>query len=114
MSDICRMCGLPFSEPSFGGPGVCPACDCGITTADTVKRQAAKIARLTAEVERLRGLISAFLTAYDDVILYTTTYLNSGGTPDRMPKHWHTLDTRRSEAIAAMQAALAEPTKEKP
>lgn len=30
MRDICVICGMDFNTPSFGGPGICPACDCGI------------------------------------------------------------------------------------
>jgi len=26
----CRVCGLPVTEPSCGGPDLCPWCDCGI------------------------------------------------------------------------------------
>ena len=25
----CNVCGLPYNNASYGGPGVCPACDCG-------------------------------------------------------------------------------------
>ena len=25
----CNICGKQYDNPSFGGPGVCPACDCG-------------------------------------------------------------------------------------
>src|ERR1035437_2779256 len=28
--DLCRICGLQFGSRSFGGPGICPACDCGL------------------------------------------------------------------------------------
>ncbi len=28
--DKCRICGNYFSQRSFGGPGICPSCDCGL------------------------------------------------------------------------------------
>lgn len=28
--DRCKVCGMDFSSRSMGGPGICPACDCGI------------------------------------------------------------------------------------
>lgn len=28
--DKCKVCGVDFQNPSLGGPGICPACDCGI------------------------------------------------------------------------------------
>lgn len=30
MSDLCTICGLVFHSASMGGPGICPACDCGV------------------------------------------------------------------------------------
>ena len=27
--DLCRICGNQFGSRSFGGPGICPSCDCG-------------------------------------------------------------------------------------
>jgi hypothetical protein len=29
MTYICTICGLPSKHASMGGPGICPACDCG-------------------------------------------------------------------------------------
>jgi hypothetical protein len=26
----CRVCGLPVPSPSYGGPDLCPTCDCGV------------------------------------------------------------------------------------
>ncbi len=26
----CNVCGKEYSEPSLGGPGICPRCDCGL------------------------------------------------------------------------------------
>jgi hypothetical protein len=50
MSDICRMCGLPFYAASFGGPGICSACDCGITPASTAAQQAKVINELRSRL----------------------------------------------------------------
>jgi hypothetical protein len=26
---LCKICGQHFSSASYGGPGICPSCDCG-------------------------------------------------------------------------------------
>lgn len=59
MSDpwLCTICGLHFTEPSFGGPGICPTCDTGFTGATLIKAQAREIiclrTALFAAVEKL-------------------------------------------------------------
>lgn len=52
MSDVCKICGLGFDSPSFGGPGICPACDCGVPP--EVSRLKATIDTLRRENEMLR------------------------------------------------------------
>ena len=47
MSDRCTICGCDFSERSFGGPGICPSCDCGI---QPVAMQRAAIEGLRVEL----------------------------------------------------------------
>lgn len=37
--DTCRICGMNFSSRSFGGPGVCPACDCGIPLSQRMRME---------------------------------------------------------------------------
>ena len=53
----CKICGCLYSSPSFGGPGVCPACDCGIHP-DTVKLRTAqaRIAALDADIANWKRL----------------------------------------------------------
>lgn len=48
MNDTCTICGVAFTEPSFGGPGICPACDCGYDNKETQRK----------EIERLRLQLS--------------------------------------------------------
>lgn len=45
---ICTVCGLRYYQQSMGGPGICPACDCGFTGATLVKAQKDEIERLQA------------------------------------------------------------------
>jgi hypothetical protein len=57
MSGPCQICGATGYALSFGGPGICPACDCGV---DPKLAQAQlRIAELTSEVARLRTALSA-------------------------------------------------------
>lgn len=50
---LCTICGLRYFNKSMGGPGVCPACDCGFTGATLVKAQKDEIERLRARVAEL-------------------------------------------------------------
>lgn len=50
----CLICGETDYPLSLGGPGICPSCDCGNFGITVVKRQAAEIIRLRAELEELR------------------------------------------------------------
>jgi chromosome segregation ATPase len=44
VSDTCTLCGLEFDSPSMGGPGICPACDCGISIVETqLRRELAEV-----------------------------------------------------------------------
>ncbi len=43
----CRYCGLDYGGNSMGGPGICPACDCGVPP--EVSRLRARVAQLEAE-----------------------------------------------------------------
>lgn len=49
---VCRICGLPFTSASYGGPGICPSCDCGNFGATVVQRQAKAIERLRSALEQ--------------------------------------------------------------
>ena len=53
MSDRCKMCGLVFFEPSLGGPGICPECDCGNFGPAKIKRQAEYITQLKTRLKEL-------------------------------------------------------------
>jgi hypothetical protein len=53
---LCKICGLYFTEASFGGPGICPSCDCGNFGIGAIERQRLEIERLRAEIERLKAL----------------------------------------------------------
>lgn len=48
--DTCKICGSQFGPRSFGGPGICPACDCGITPQQA---QQAEIALLRERLVQL-------------------------------------------------------------
>lgn len=50
----CAICGLTNYPLSFGGPTICPSCDCGDSGPYVISRQATELRRLAAEVERLR------------------------------------------------------------
>jgi hypothetical protein len=45
---MCTICGLEYSSPSMGGPGICPSCDCGNFGIAAIQRQAKRIAQLEA------------------------------------------------------------------
>lgn len=45
---MCKICGLEYASPSFGGPGVCPSCDCGNFGFPQIERQQKRIADLEA------------------------------------------------------------------
>lgn len=51
----CAICGLTNYPLSFGGPTICPSCDCGDSGPYVISRQATDLRRLGAEVERLRA-----------------------------------------------------------
>lgn len=55
----CAICGLTNYPLSFGGPTICPSCDCGDSGPYVISRQATELRRLAAEVERLRGAMRA-------------------------------------------------------
>lgn len=46
----CIVCGLRNYPLSFGGPTICPACDCGNTGPELVRRQAERIRELEAKI----------------------------------------------------------------
>jgi hypothetical protein len=46
---------MEYSSPSMGGPGVCPACDCGHFGLPQIQAQAKRIAQLEAA---LRGVLT--------------------------------------------------------
>lgn len=54
VNDTCTICGVAFTEPSFGGPGICPACDCGY---DNKEAQRKEIERLRLQLSRAREWI---------------------------------------------------------
>lgn len=54
--DVCRMCGLPFGSRSFGGPGICPACDCGIPP--STSQANAKLWEVERERDSLRATLA--------------------------------------------------------
>jgi len=51
---MCNICHREYSSPSFGGPGVCPACDCGVHP-DTVR-----VRELEVALRGAIGLIEAW------------------------------------------------------
>jgi hypothetical protein len=36
---LCKICGQNFSSASYGGPGICPRCDCGTPPDGWTKEQ---------------------------------------------------------------------------
>jgi hypothetical protein len=50
----CKICGATNYMPSFGGPGICPKCDCGAFDAHTL---ALHNNRLTTQLARQRELL---------------------------------------------------------
>jgi hypothetical protein len=63
---LCVVCGDRFSSRSFGGPGICPSCDCGISPIEKMLR--AENHRLQAELiaaTRERDDLKARLKEFD-------------------------------------------------
>ena len=58
---MCNICNCEYSSPSAGGPGVCPACDCGVHP-DTVRRATAeaRIRDLEAQCAAKDAIIADF------------------------------------------------------
>ena len=65
MSDTCRLCGRVFYEASFGGPGVCPACDCGVTNPAVLQQH---IARLLEKNDALAAKLAEARRLLEDVV----------------------------------------------
>ena len=61
--DRCTICGCDFSTPSFGGAGICPACDCGI---QPVAQQKAEIDELRRQNQALRERYNWAIQLCDD------------------------------------------------
>lgn len=57
--ELCKICGLTYYSRSYGGPNVCPACDCGFTGASLVEAQ-------RKEIEQLRALVREMLELADN------------------------------------------------
>lgn len=58
--EICKVCGLRYYRRSFGGPGICPACDCGDAGPQRLKAQRDEIERLTAERDHALARVSSY------------------------------------------------------
>jgi hypothetical protein len=83
MSDTsCRMCGRAFSAPSFGGPGICSACDCG----------AYDPAVLLSHIQRLQTRLET-CTLERDVARALCREAAAGGT-DEIDDEWLQKETR--------------------
>lgn len=58
--EVCKICGLTFYARSFGGPNICPSCDCGNFGQTAIQRQRDMIAaleqRLAASEQRCAEL----------------------------------------------------------
>lgn len=57
MSGPCMICGATGYAPSFGGPMICPSCDCGNFGPDVVKRQGETIAALNRELSVVKDIL---------------------------------------------------------
>ena len=70
MSDLCRICGCTFDSPSFGGPGICPACDCGHQPVEAQRKEIERLktatAQLASALESCVRMLSGIRTVYDD------------------------------------------------
>lgn len=53
--ELCTICGLTFYNRSYGGPGICPSCDCGNFGFAAIERQRKEIERLREENTSLRN-----------------------------------------------------------
>jgi len=76
------MCGQINYPLSMGGPGICPACDCGIDPGETRARREAheRIYALEQEVSRLKAANSPPLTeSAAQLIERIQSYLENGG-----------------------------------
>ena len=65
MTDHCRICDKDFTSASFGGPGVCPACDCGFNPEADAAYQRGYRAGIAAERARLLPVLKELLRLYD-------------------------------------------------
>ena len=59
--DRCTICGSDFSAASFGGPGICPTCDCGV---QPVAIQKAVIEQLRIELDSKQAKIDMLMLEY--------------------------------------------------
>ena len=48
----CQICDEDYTDPSFGGPGICPSCDCGIPAKE--KKLQRRVNELLGELVALR------------------------------------------------------------
>ena len=54
----CNICHLEYSSASYGGPGVCPACDCGIPP---------EVSRLRKELAEARSQANPFAFNFEEM-----------------------------------------------
>lgn len=69
--DRCTICGSDFSELSFGGPGICPTCDCGIqpitiqkATIDDLRKKLESAESLNRERQAVIGRMTVYGVAW--------------------------------------------------
>lgn len=64
-SGPCAACGLRNYGLSYGGPTICPACDCGNSGPSRMNAQRERIAELEREIAALREALGQ-IAEYDD------------------------------------------------
>jgi len=68
----------------MGGPAICPSCDCGNFGVDVVKRQAARIRELEADVSVKARLLTNQTAAIEAVTIERCAQLASDFLTDRL------------------------------
>ena len=91
--ELCKVCGLTFYQRSFGGPNVCPSCDCGNFGAPVVQLQAKEIERLRAELEKMTESNAANWTNWWDVTQERDAALARERGLREALEAWHTFAT---------------------
>ena len=85
MTYHCKLCDSDFTSQSYGGPDICPACDCGIDP-KVIKLQNEN-AQLHAEIARLRECVTQSVKTVQKMVcaLQSTQLFRQRAAPQATP-----------------------------